>query len=154
MIPKEAVCFFKDGDQVCAVWGTFVNIQESPAGFGNTANKALLQLIEDTRKYQLVKINARLQVLKETAIDSGCENYLDQPLVYDDPIVTLQDQDQEKLNDKNTQLLGKYTAIINKHGYDSKEADEFIFINSCNDELISLCHVVKDTKILFEKGML
>jgi hypothetical protein len=31
---------FKDGDQWCAVYSGFVNLQESPAGFGNTPEEA------------------------------------------------------------------------------------------------------------------
>ena len=33
-IPHNAVCFFRDGDQWCCVFGNFINLQESPAGFG------------------------------------------------------------------------------------------------------------------------
>ena len=40
-IPDHAVCFFKDGDQWCCVGGDFINLQESPAGFGDTFDQAL-----------------------------------------------------------------------------------------------------------------
>lgn len=40
-IPDSAVCFFKDGERWCCVNGEFVNLQESPAGFGETFEEAL-----------------------------------------------------------------------------------------------------------------
>jgi hypothetical protein len=43
-IPHHAVCFFRDGDKWCAVFGDFVNMQESPAGFGETFEDALNEL--------------------------------------------------------------------------------------------------------------
>lgn len=48
-IPHSAVCFFKDGDKWCCVHGDFVNLQESPAGFGDTFDEAMDDL-ERTRK--------------------------------------------------------------------------------------------------------
>ena len=35
---------FKDGDQFCAVFNDFTNMQECPAGFGDTALEALADL--------------------------------------------------------------------------------------------------------------
>ena len=35
---------FKDGDMWCATGGNFINLQESPAGFGETCLKALAEL--------------------------------------------------------------------------------------------------------------
>lgn len=43
-IPHNAVCFFADGDKMCAVFGDFVNLQESPAGFGDDFISALNDL--------------------------------------------------------------------------------------------------------------
>lgn len=43
-IPHYALCFFKDGDKWCAVFGDFNNLQESPAGFGDTFDEALNEL--------------------------------------------------------------------------------------------------------------
>lgn len=43
-IPDHAVCFFRDGNKWCCVNGDFVNIQESPAGFGDTFDAALADL--------------------------------------------------------------------------------------------------------------
>lgn len=40
--PKVRV--FMDGDQFCAVKPDFVNLQESPAGFGNTKEEAIISL--------------------------------------------------------------------------------------------------------------
>lgn len=40
-VPEHAACFFKDGDAWCCVRGDFVNLQESPAGFGATMDAAL-----------------------------------------------------------------------------------------------------------------
>ena len=44
MIPHNAICFFRDGDNWCCVLGDFINLQESPAGFGDTFNEALADL--------------------------------------------------------------------------------------------------------------
>lgn len=43
-VPESAVCFFKDGNQWCCVFGDFDNLQESPAGFGDTFEQALNRL--------------------------------------------------------------------------------------------------------------
>jgi hypothetical protein len=43
-LPPSAVCFFKDGDKWCCVYGDFVNLQESPAGFGDTFEDAMNDL--------------------------------------------------------------------------------------------------------------
>lgn len=43
-VPNEACCFFEDGDKWCAVHGDFQNLEESPAGFGDTFEEALDQL--------------------------------------------------------------------------------------------------------------
>ena len=52
-IPASAVCFFRDGDKMCAVFGDFVNLQESPAGFGDNFEEALADL-ERKRKKETV----------------------------------------------------------------------------------------------------
>ncbi len=39
-IPDSSICFFKDGDHWCCVNGDFINLQESPAGFGKTFEEA------------------------------------------------------------------------------------------------------------------
>jgi len=39
------VKFFKDGNQWCAVFVNFTNLQECPAGFGNTCMEALDSLL-------------------------------------------------------------------------------------------------------------
>lgn len=46
-IPDSAVCFFKDGNSWCCVHGDFINLQESPAGFGDTFEEALKNLEEE-----------------------------------------------------------------------------------------------------------
>lgn len=43
-VPSSAVCFFKDGNQWCCVFGDFINLQESPAGFGESFDAALKDL--------------------------------------------------------------------------------------------------------------
>lgn len=43
-IPRGAICLFRDGDQWCAVFDSFVNLQESPAAFGATTEEALRNL--------------------------------------------------------------------------------------------------------------
>lgn len=40
-IPDAAVCFFKDGDEWCCVFGNFIDLQVSPSGFGQTFSEAL-----------------------------------------------------------------------------------------------------------------
>src|ERR1035438_10069454 len=45
-VPHNAVCFFQDGDKMCAVFGDFVNLQESPAGFGADFEEAMNDLQE------------------------------------------------------------------------------------------------------------
>ena len=40
-IPAHAACLFKDGDAWCCVRGDFINLQESPAGFGTNMQEAL-----------------------------------------------------------------------------------------------------------------
>lgn len=46
-IPHNAVCFYKDGNAWCCVFGDFVNLQESPAGFGDSFDTALTNLKEN-----------------------------------------------------------------------------------------------------------
>jgi hypothetical protein len=41
---------FKDGDKFCAVENDFVNLQESPAGFGDTPEEALKVLDAEIAK--------------------------------------------------------------------------------------------------------
>ena len=43
-VPDDAACFFKDGNAWCCVRGDFTNLQESPAGFGETMDVALSDL--------------------------------------------------------------------------------------------------------------
>lgn len=43
---------YMDGDKWCAVYGpTFTNIQECPAGFGDTETEALAALVKDQVKH-------------------------------------------------------------------------------------------------------
>jgi len=46
-VPAHAACFFKDGDAWCCVRGDFLNLQESPAGFGSDMEEALNALSVD-----------------------------------------------------------------------------------------------------------
>jgi len=43
-IPADALCIFKDGNAWCCVFGDFQNLQESPAGFGDTSDEAMKNL--------------------------------------------------------------------------------------------------------------
>lgn len=43
-IPIGAVCLFTDGDKWCAVHTDFINLQESPAGFGAKVSEAIVNL--------------------------------------------------------------------------------------------------------------
>lgn len=49
-IPPAAVCFFKDGDAWCCVFGDFIDLQESPAGFGDSFDTALADLQDSHEK--------------------------------------------------------------------------------------------------------
>ena len=40
------IIYSHDGDQICATLPDFINLQESPAGFGNTEMEALTDLIK------------------------------------------------------------------------------------------------------------
>lgn len=52
MVPKDALCFFRDGNQWCCVWGDFKNLQESNAGFGDTMDAASLDLrLKESRNW-------------------------------------------------------------------------------------------------------
>jgi len=46
-VPAHAACFFKDGEAWCCVRGDFINLQESPAGFGSDMEEALNALSAD-----------------------------------------------------------------------------------------------------------
>lgn len=46
---------FKDGDQFCAVFNDFINIQESQVGFGDTALEAIAALAEEGLRHRNVK---------------------------------------------------------------------------------------------------
>lgn len=46
-IPHSAVCLFQDGNRWCAVYGDFRNLQDSPAGFGETFDQAVDSLASE-----------------------------------------------------------------------------------------------------------
>lgn len=50
IVEKHFPRFMKDGNVWCAVRQDFVNLQESPAGFGETREMALKQLISEEAK--------------------------------------------------------------------------------------------------------
>jgi hypothetical protein len=43
-VPAHAFCFFKDGNKWCCVYGDYIDLQMSPAGFGDTFEEAMEQL--------------------------------------------------------------------------------------------------------------
>lgn len=43
-VPHNAICLFRDGNKMCAVFGDFINLQESPAGFGDDYQQAIADL--------------------------------------------------------------------------------------------------------------
>lgn len=43
-IPHDAICISKDGDKMRCVFGDFIKLQESPAGFGDDFAEALADL--------------------------------------------------------------------------------------------------------------
>ena len=45
-IPDDAIVVFADGDQWCCTFSDFINLQESPAGFGSTLDGAFEDLIQ------------------------------------------------------------------------------------------------------------
>jgi hypothetical protein len=47
----DGVRVFQDGNCMCAVFPDFINLQESPAGFGNTEEEAVKDLYENEEKY-------------------------------------------------------------------------------------------------------
>lgn len=63
-IPASALCFFRDGDKWCCVNGDFDNLQESPAGFGDTFEEALANLA--TERAGRVDLLAETQALHDT----------------------------------------------------------------------------------------
>lgn len=52
-IPSHAICYWRDGDAVCCVFGDFRNLQDDPAGFAATEEEALAQL---GRQYKLKRL--------------------------------------------------------------------------------------------------
>ena len=54
MIPKVhrriTICLYMDGNAWCSVLPDFENLQESPAGFGETRADAIVDLIKDMSK--------------------------------------------------------------------------------------------------------
>ena len=43
-VPVHALCYFRDGDKYCCVFGDFRNLPEDPAGFGDTETEAYCEL--------------------------------------------------------------------------------------------------------------
>lgn len=52
MIPHYAICYFLDGNKWCCVFGDFENLQESPAGFGDTQEQAFEDLKKNWDKWK------------------------------------------------------------------------------------------------------
>jgi hypothetical protein len=50
VIPHDAICYFKDGDRMCAVFGDFVDLQSSPSGFGSNFEEAFEALAHTLAK--------------------------------------------------------------------------------------------------------
>jgi hypothetical protein len=44
-VPKSATCFFREGTKIGCVRGDFIDLQNSPAGFGNTREEAEADLL-------------------------------------------------------------------------------------------------------------
>lgn len=49
-IPNHAVCFFRDGAKWVCVFGDFIDLQVSPAGFGDSFDMALADLMSRIEK--------------------------------------------------------------------------------------------------------
>lgn len=46
--PQIEIFITLDGDKYCATYHDFINLQESPAGFGNTEQTAIQSLLKYT----------------------------------------------------------------------------------------------------------
>lgn len=55
---ERGIKFSKDGDKVCATFADFVNLQESPAGFGDTEEEAKADLLKNAEKAEAEKASA------------------------------------------------------------------------------------------------
>ena len=55
---------YMDGDKICATWDDFINLQESPAGFGDTIWQAFGNLIDNTPR-----INAIVTSIENAAVE-------------------------------------------------------------------------------------
>jgi len=62
-----------DGNQICATWDDFDCLAVSPAGFGNNLTEAVLDLIKETKPYEINKIISDIENNKtlEEKIMSG-----------------------------------------------------------------------------------
>ena len=73
-VPADATCFFKDGSAWCCVFGDFVNLQESPAGFGDTSDAALADLTAAMEKKAPVRKGWECHVCGFDGIDNAQYN--------------------------------------------------------------------------------
>ena len=57
---------YMDGDKICATWDDFINLQESPAGFGDTIWQAFGNLIDNT---PAIETNAIVTSIENAAVE-------------------------------------------------------------------------------------
>jgi hypothetical protein len=67
-----------DGNKICCVNGKFKNIQESPAGFGDTFDEAFADLKQEMRKQAEEQVKYRQTHLEPYmfCITEGCDGVL------------------------------------------------------------------------------
>ena len=77
-IPRASISFFMDGNKICCVNGKFKNIQESPAGFGDTFDEAFEDLKKEMRKQAEKRVKYRREHPKPTffCLIPGCDGIL------------------------------------------------------------------------------
>jgi hypothetical protein len=54
-IPPGAMCFFHDGNMIACVRGDFINLQESPVGFGKSRDEAEAALDREEAKIRPIE---------------------------------------------------------------------------------------------------
>lgn len=78
-VPHDALCFFRDGARWCCVNGDFVNLQESPAGFGDNIEQAMEDLQNKWPRHAVPESQSAEEAAKscdgnlQGSLESECE---------------------------------------------------------------------------------
>lgn len=77
-IPRASISFFMDGNKICCVNGNFKDIQESPAGFGDSFDEAFSNLKKEMRKQaeERVKHRQKHPKISPFCLIDGCDGVL------------------------------------------------------------------------------